>query len=130
MKNLAESNAALYNALNDIDDRRERGLKAASTCRHEPSSAYGGLYDVEEVDDGGRLVERRERGVVAPFIPVAELPEYLMDAEAPEADLVEPADVPPTASDDEPRIEEIRYLSSREGGMQVLLRRRSALRAL
>lgn len=77
MKNIIDRNAALYNALNDIDDRRERLIKASSTGRHEPASAFGGLYDVEDVDDGGRLIERTERGVEAAFIPVAELPDCL-----------------------------------------------------
>ena len=82
---LAERNAADYRAMNDIDDRRERLIKADSTGRHEPSALYGGLYHVEEVDDGGRYLVRRERGTRDAFVPVAELPAHLLT-------LIEPGD--------------------------------------
>lgn len=70
----AESNAVLYKQLNDLDDQRERLIKASSTGRHEPSAMFDGLYDIEEIDDGGRLIERRERSADPAFVPVSELP--------------------------------------------------------
>lgn len=79
LNQITERNARLYAELNAIDDRREKFEKASSTCRHEPSSMYGGLYDIEEVDDGGRLIERSERGVMDAFVPVGELPDVLRD---------------------------------------------------
>jgi len=71
----AERNAALYAMLNAIDDRREKMLKASSTGRHEASSMYDGLYEADELDAGGDLVERRERGISGEFVPVHELPQ-------------------------------------------------------
>ena len=80
MMNKTDAKAALYGMLNDLDDRREKRLKASATGRHEPSSAYGGLYDVDEVDDGGRFVERRERSAKGVFVPTADLPDAPADA--------------------------------------------------
>ena len=70
MKN-NDSKLALYKALNEMDDRRERLVNASSTGRHEPSSMFGGLYSVEEIDDGGRIIERREPSA---FVAVSDLP--------------------------------------------------------
>jgi len=71
----AERNAALYAMLNALDDRRERMNAIMSQGPHEPVHAYGGLYHVDDLDAGGDLVERRERGIGGQFVPVHELPQ-------------------------------------------------------
>jgi|GEM_PF-4474024 len=127
--NRADRNAALYDALNAIDDRREKLVKASSTCRHEPSSAYGGLYDVEEIDDGGRLIERVERGIDAPFVPVAELPDFLRELIEPGIEEIASAPLDIAAKPFERLPHEMQLLELRLRGAHrpaVLVRRRAA----
>jgi len=137
-KNLAERNAALYKMLNDIDDRRERFLRKLSAGPHEPCSAFG-HYDVEDVDDGGRLIERRERGIGMKFIPVTELPASLTEMIVPNDEALEPAHVPglPDTSDkpviqmsNEMWLEEVRHLTAGTQRPSVRRRRRSTLHAV
>ncbi len=134
--NQTDRNAYIYNALNDIDDRRERIERASSTGRHEPSSAFGGLYHVEEVDDGGRLIERHERGIVDAFVSVADLPDTLRELVEPGVEELAnaPLDIGKKPSErlpSEPQIEEIRYLAmNRENRPAVILRRKTTLRAV
>lgn len=87
----------LTKLLDDADDRRERAEKASSTGRHEPTSIYDGLYTVDEIDDGGRIIMRVERGVEGVFVPVTELSGTMNLDETDELDeemtYVEPATV-------------------------------------
>ena len=125
--NKTDLNALSYKQMNDIDDRRERIERAASTGRHEPSSAFGGLYDVEEVDDGGRLIERRERGVVDAFVPVAELPDSLRQSlEAGEDELPNaPLDMAAKPFARLPHEMQIVAMRSRHADRPLVLRRRA-----
>jgi hypothetical protein len=69
LKDLSERNALLYKQLNDLDDSRDRRLKADATGKAEPTHLYAGLYRIDEVDDS--LVEIRER---TGFVAIDELP--------------------------------------------------------
>jgi hypothetical protein len=130
---LTERNIALYKALNDLDDSRECYVRALSSGPHEACTAYG-HYDLEEVDDGGRLIERRERGIGKKFIPVSELPATLEpDDDSLETehvlDMPDTGEKPLTHGPSELQMEDVRYLVS-TSRITVIRRRRLTLHAI
>lgn len=69
-----------YRALAEMEKRREcREMPGFFQGRQEPRSDYDGLYTVDEVDDGGRLIGARTVDRKA-FVRVEDLPEDAIDA--------------------------------------------------